>query len=55
MAEARELLWRYVSEQKLVPEDNKRVIRLDEYLAINVMGKKTFYGDRLDRKTLADK
>jgi hypothetical protein len=54
-AEAKELLWGYVAREKLVPEKDKRVVRMDEYLAINVMGKKTFYGDLIDRKTLAEK
>lgn len=54
-AEAKELLWAYVAREKLVPEKDKRVVRMDEYLAINVMGKKTFYGDLIDRKTLAEK
>jgi hypothetical protein len=44
-----------VAREKLVPEKDKRVVRMDEYLAINVMGKKTFYGDLIDRKTLAEK
>lgn len=55
MPEAKDLLWRYVNEQKLVPENNKRAVRMDEYLAINVMGKKTFFGDAIDRKTLSEK
>lgn len=55
MSEAKDLLWRYVNEQKLVPESNKRMVMMDEYLAINVMGKKSFFGEPVDRKTLAEK
>ncbi len=55
LQEAREVLWSYVNEKCLVPENNRKAVRLDEYLAINVMGKKTFYGEDIDKKDLSEK
>jgi len=55
LSEARELIFQYASQHDLVSEKDQRMVRMDEFLAINIMGKKTLCGEFVQKKTLAEK